>query len=421
VKKSNVKYLARVFALLAVLRLVLPPSAALAASIGTSADITQTNAVYFGAYEQDDPADGKDPIEWRVLENSGGELFLLSEKNLDAKPYHEDDESVTWERSTIRSWLNGYGASENKGDVVNPANDSGIDYSADSFIGAAFSAAEKNAIPAAQAHTYTYNSDTAEQTGSPTSDQIFLMSVREVTSAALGFPAGTDSDGSRVAINTAYAIAISRGAVDFSGNGGWWLRSPGYDVSIAAFVDDHGGAYPDGNIVYSASVGVRPAFKLNLSSVILISAASGGKSPSLISSNLEPASVSDAGGMVKLTLQTSAQTLEVTAAAKQSTQSGGTLSFAYKNATTGANQFVSCVMDQGGAVKYYGKLADSSGTAGGTLAIPLTGVANGTYTLKIFSEQDNGDNHTDFASAPVLMTVTVAGNIGAVSNFGGAI
>ena len=58
------------------------------------------------------------------------------------------------------------------------------------------------------------------------------------------------------------------------------------------------------------------------------------------------------------------------------------------NATTGTNQYVSCVLtDTDGNVKYYGKLADSSSAASGSLSVPLTGVENGTYTLQIFSEE----------------------------------
>jgi hypothetical protein len=218
----------------------------------------------------------------------------------------------------------------------------------------------------------------------------------------------------------AYASDYTAAGHGYSGADVWWLRSPGLDL-LAAYVYDVGSVSSYGSPVSDGSLGVRPAFKLNLSSVIFTSAAAGGKSPSLISPNLEPVTVPGAAEAVKLTLQSGAQTLEVTATSAQSTQSGGTLSFGYKNATAGTNQFVSCVLEQGGAVRRYGKLANSSGSSSGTLAIPMSGVADGTYTLKIFSEQDNGDNYTDFASAPVTMTVTVSGGTAIVSSFGGTI
>jgi len=221
-------------AVLIAMCLALPPSSARAASIGTGADITAANAVYFGAYEQDNNSgNGKEPVEWRVLEKTSTQLFLLSEKNLDAKPYNDTYTSVTWETSTIRAWLNNYTAgTPTNGTVSNPYSDGG-------FI-AAFNAREKNAIPATQVHTYIYNSDTTEQTGSPTSDQIFLLSVPEVTSAALGFPASTAPDSSRVALNTTYAISKGAGSH-------WWLRSPGSNGGREAGVD--GGGYVDNDIV----------------------------------------------------------------------------------------------------------------------------------------------------------------------------
>ena len=112
---------------------------------GTVANISggQADNVYFGTYQQSGDGSGGyniDPVKWRVLENAYGQLFLLSDQNLDVFRYHVDNESVTWEKSTMRSWLNGYGASENTG------GDSGYDYTSDNFIGTAFSEKEQAAI-----------------------------------------------------------------------------------------------------------------------------------------------------------------------------------------------------------------------------------------------------------------------------------
>jgi hypothetical protein len=434
---------ARTLAILTAVCIALSPSAAWAASIGKIADITKTNAVYFGRYQQTSlgtvtPSTGAsgadwvaatganddngftagttyyfniEPVEWRVLENSGGELFLLSEQNLDVKPYDKDNanKAVTWETSTIRSWLNGYTANQGGAPALNLYTES--------FIGTAFDSKENAAI-AVTAVNNPDNPTYGTSGGNPTTDKIFLLSIQEVRNTPYGFDGDLAApDSARIARNTAYTAnkpyTHASGVADV-----WWLRSPGiigiFAANVLDGVLDYSGANPGGGSVDGLAGAVRPALKLNLSSVIFTSAAAGGKSPSLISSNLEPASTPSAGEAVKLTLQTSAQTLEVAAAAAQRTQSGNTLSFTYQNATAGARQFVSCALEQGGAVKYYGKLADSSGSSSGTLAIPLTGVADGTYMLKIFSEQDNGDNRTDFASAPVSMTVAVAGNIGTV-------
>ena len=83
---------------------------------GTAANISggQADNIYFGTYQQS--SDG--PIKWRVLENANGQLFLLSDQNLDVFQYHVDYESVTWATSTMRSWLNGYGAAQNTGAIT---------------------------------------------------------------------------------------------------------------------------------------------------------------------------------------------------------------------------------------------------------------------------------------------------------------
>jgi len=130
--------------------------------------------------------------------------------------------------------------------------------------------------------------------------------------------------------------------------------------------------------------------------------------------------VSAPTGAVKFTVKSDSQELEVTADETQVTQSGATLEFGYTNATTGTNQYISCVLlDGDDVVAYYGKLADSSSDASGNLSIPLEDVANGTYTLQIFSEEANGDNFTDFCSEPVSMTLNVTDGVGEVSDFGG--
>ena len=69
--------------------------------------------VTFGRYEQDnDPSNGKEPIEWRVLEvdDASGRVLLLSLYGLDVQPYeagHQGTRLVTWESCSLRKWLNG--------------------------------------------------------------------------------------------------------------------------------------------------------------------------------------------------------------------------------------------------------------------------------------------------------------------------
>ena len=171
-----------------------------------------------------------------------------------------------------------------------------------------------------------------------------------------------------------------------------------------------------------AELAVRPALALDLSNVLFTSAAdaTSGKAAATVGSGL--ASVGETTGTVKFTMQDESQTLTVVATNEQSVQTGTTLQFNYSAATTGENQYVSCVLtDENGNVKYYAKLSDSASASSGELSIPLTGVADGTYTLKLFSEEANGDLYTDFCSEPVTMEVQVSAGTGTVSEYGGAV
>jgi hypothetical protein len=200
----------------------------------------------------------------------------------------------------------------------------------------------------------------------------------------------------------------------------WWLRSTFSNYGNVSWEGYNSGDIVIGCSVDDAFYAARPALSLNLSSVLFTSAAEGGKSSATVGSNLVGASAPT--GTVKFTMKDSKQTLTVNATTTQSTQTGEALSFSYSDATTGSYQYISCILtDSSGAVKYYGKLADSSGNASGNLSVPLAGVADGTYTLKIFSEQANWDLYTDFCSEPVSMKVAVTSGKGTVSEFGGTL
>lgn len=354
----------------------------------------QADNIYFGNYFQSNK-NTKEPVKWRVLSNSHGKLFLLSDQNLDVKPYNSSYTSITWEKSTIRSWLNGYEASK---------NNSGTDYSSNNFIDAAFSSDEKVAI----ADTYVYNKTQSNETSNPnpfyntsggnnTTDQIFLLSIEEANNNNY-FPNGNDS---RKSTNTAYVASCSGmsgvGAADY-----WWLRSPGYFDIIAAYVKDGGGVFYTGGSVVDTGIAVRPAFNLNLNSVLFTSAAVGGKSSGAVGADvLQPVS-EYAGNEWKLTLLDGNRSFTAsTSSATTQVQgySNWTVDVEYSSAQTGSNEYVSAmIVDGSGSVLYYGRVAQNrvSGTA--NITIP-SGLTPGSYTLKVFSEQYNGDKKTDYASA----------------------
>lgn len=193
----------------------------------------------------------------------------------------------------------------------------------------------------------------------------------------------------------------------------WWLRSPYSGNGDEAWQGTYSGGRMYYTNVYIDYDAVRPALSLNLTSVLFTSrAAEGGKSSATVGSNLIGAETP--AGTVKFTMKDTRQTLNVGSI----TSNARTLQGTYSGATTGNNQYVSCILtDNTGAVKYYGKLADSSEAASGTFSIPLADVTDGSYTLKIFSEQANGDLYTDFCSDPVTMNLAVSDGIGTVSGF----
>jgi uncharacterized repeat protein (TIGR02543 family) len=221
-----------------------------------------------------------EPIAWKVLENADGKLFLLARDGLDTKLYHADYESVTWETSTARSWLNGYGASSNTG------GQSGIDYTSDNFIGKAFTAVEQDAITTTDVDNPN-NPFHGTTGGAVTQDKVFYLSIGEATTAAFGFdpdPSAYGPENARNAKATDFAKANGAYYFDWATNGGgdtqyigydgncvWWLRSPGDLDYDAAYVYYAGFVYVSGEAVSRTHIAVCPAFNLNLNSVIFTS------------------------------------------------------------------------------------------------------------------------------------------------------
>jgi len=189
-----------------------------------------------------------EPIQWRVLSNTNGELFVMAEKILDSRAYNQVDTNVTWETCTLRTWLN---------------ND---------FYNTAFNATERAKIKT----TNVVNENNpwwGTSGGNNTSDKLFLLSYSEAMNPAYGFIASTGSDTARIAQGTDYAK--SQGLNVSDENSYWWLRSPIYYLFDAGYVVYGGGIGNDcceGNVSH-ANFGARPAFKINLSSDIFTSKA----------------------------------------------------------------------------------------------------------------------------------------------------
>ena len=180
----------------------------------------------------------------------------------------------------------------------------------------------------------------------------------------------------------------------------WWLRSPDEDYSTA-FVAGRGEVRYYGGYSTSKEFGVRPAFDLNLDSVLFASAAVGGKPEG----GLTPIS-EYSGNEWKLTLLDSSRNFAVTEKAVSGAPDD-TVTLHYTGATTGINEYISAIIADNSGTQYYSRVAQPTAESG-TVEIKIpSDLAPGDYTLKVFSEQYNGDYNTDYASNFTDIALTV--------------
>mgnify|MGYP004599262453 CR=1 FL=1 len=182
----------------------------------------------------------------------------------------------------------------------------------------------------------------------------------------------------------------------------WWLRSPSELPNAAAYVDGNGNIQYHGMYDFRSEYGVRPAFNLNSDSVLFASAAVGGKPEG----GLTPIS-EYSGNEWKLTLRDGSRSFSVTSNKTVTAAPGGTVEITYTGTETGGNEYVSVLLcDSNDNVLYYGKIAQNSASGTASIAIPGD-LAPGSYNLKVFSEQCNGDYNTDYASNFTDIALTV--------------
>ena len=183
----------------------------------------------------------------------------------------------------------------------------------------------------------------------------------------------------------------------------WWLRSPGSDKYHLAVVTSDGSVQYSGHtiLIFNNHRTVRPAFKLNMNSVLFASAAVGGKPDGGLTPIPEYS-----GNEWKLTLLDSRRNFAVTEKTV-SAAPDDTVTLNYKGATTGKNEYISVILADNNGAQYYGRVAQPTAESG-TVEIKIpSDIAPGDYTMKVFSEQYNGDCKTDLASAFADVTLTV--------------
>ena len=207
---------------------------------------------------------------------------------------------------------------------------------------------------------------------------------------------------------------------DVSSVGRYWLRTTN-NAGGFSFVYAVQGT--DGKVVSDTQnkyYGVRPAFYLDISDAFYLAkdvkrvTIGGNPYPLVVGEGFDDLEV------YKYTIFDDSLKLSVTADPTQAAQTGETLSFGYA-ANTGENQYLSCVLtpDDSTDVLYYNKLVELSDTAAasGTVNIPLTGVSDGNYTLRLYTEQEN-NRSTDFASRAVNVKITVKDGVASIRDLG---
>lgn len=352
---------------------------------------TPNSYIYFGM-------NGETPIKWRVLDadkandNSTGGMFLLSEYLLasgvqfEAAWNSDDGDGQTnpneWQHSDAQVWCKTFAS--------NTSN---------------FSAAEQSAMlgiaktDSTESNLYSLNWGESSLTAD---DKMFFLSVRELADYVGSY------DG---------APGLTATFVDGSA-GVWWLRSPYADDTTYAGVVYHDGTVNNFGVDYAWAA--RPAFNLDLTSVLFTSAAVGGKIPAAGSGGNQGGEADDAifeigdytGNEWKLTLLDESRDFAVTEKTA-SGKPGDTITLNYTGATTGTNEYISVIIADSSGAQYYGRVAQPD-TDSGTVNVTIpSGLADGTYTLYVFSEQYNGGEQddtklTDYASAFETVALTVS-------------
>lgn len=357
----------------------------------STSDAWTGSYVYFGTYDTD--GDGTaDPVKYRVLDSNsttfGGTTMLLDCDSIlwaGSNPSSTfDSESNVWADSDIRTYLN------------------------ETFLKSNFTTAEQKVIASSTKRVKNNTDGEGELSLEYTSlknDEIFFLDAKEAMNESYGY-SNADAATNRVKTNASASTSD------------WWLRSAHTEqTNYAGFVSSDGSFQSDD--VSVATLGVSPAFNVNLSAVLFASACGTSKSSALTenSSRIDRTT----GTEWKLTVLDTGKTIKVTDNEYVLKLENGTITVPYTytdTATEKVNQISLMITDKAYTdddveILYYGALQDTSlcdgGTTGtGTFTLPsdLAGDVIGTeYHVYMLAEHMTENNETDYASTPVEITV----------------
>lgn len=151
--------------------------------------------VTFGRYEQDNQTEnGKEPLEWIVLDVQGNKAMLLSKFCIDTVIFYPERVPMYWGKSDLRAWMNS------------------------DFLQEAFTAEEQESILTTT--VTNANPHGMKGAGDDTLDKVYLLSKTEVLQF---FPEMAD----RVAYPTEYAKSKGCTVSPQTGSCRWWTRTSG--------------------------------------------------------------------------------------------------------------------------------------------------------------------------------------------------
>ena len=213
----------------------------------TAEDYVIGGTVTFGSYPQ--KANGEAaPIQWTVIGiDKDGYYVLISKYALDAKAYNEAEADITWQKCSLRKWLNG------------------------DFYNTAFSSDEQARIKINQLPN-SNNPGFGTSGGNSTVDRVYLLSIDEVTEYfGVDYEHYNDAHDELCCKPSEYAVSNSIGIVNADGdveyidtgsNCEWWLRSPGDYQYVAATVHCDGHVSLNGRNACRDIIGVRPVVRV---------------------------------------------------------------------------------------------------------------------------------------------------------------
>ncbi|MCR4817858.1 MAG: hypothetical protein K5841_02740 [Fretibacterium sp.] len=377
-------------------------------TIGSPSSVSSDEAwsgsyVYYGKYKEI-------PMKYRVLAPSTTEfgdntLFLDCDTILEKKiPFHNvSDMEMMWGINSLRDWLNDENFLKNQ-EVFTVAEQAAV-------------ALSKKTLPSNK-HTSNFIHTCLHEDG----DRVFLLDVTELMNPDFGYISGNDN----------YTIYKSRAKNyhDSSIPSGqyinrWWIRSRYQHMQYTKYGYKHthlGAVSVEGRIcneMYTATyhdVGVSPAFNVSLSSVIFSSRVQG--------TNDAP------GAEYKLTLRDTSMDINPSTV----TRNGDTLTVYYTiagehagNATRVSLLVTDGTWDKdngwsdGAEVVQYGTVSGNFSTSDGWGTFNLdsnkiSGTLGTDYNVYILAEDVNGEQESDYASAPISVAIPASSGSGSQEN-----